>query len=70
VGKVRLPKNDTEAEGFGAKSCGFRWNQESSTMDALVGFASLFAKRGNIRTPSNVSDCINHSSTVAETKLG
>jgi len=38
-------------------------------MDALAGFASLFAKRGEYKNALQLLlICINHSSTVAETK--
>jgi predicted ATPase/transcriptional regulator with XRE-family HTH domain/Tfp pilus assembly protein PilF len=64
--------NDAEAEHFWRES--LRLARESqgilTTMDALVGFASLLAKRGDHQNALQLlMICLNHSSTVAETKV-
>ena len=64
--------NNAEAEHFWRES--LRLSTESqgilTTMDALVGFASLLAKRGDHKNALQLlMICLNHSSTVAETKV-
>jgi len=64
--------NDAKAEYFWCES--LRLARESqgilTTMDALVGFASLFAKRGAHKNALQLlMICLHHSSTMAETKV-
>ena len=63
--------NGSEAEGFWRES--LRLSIEShgilTTMDALVGFARLLARRGEHQKALQLLlICMDHSSTVAETK--
>ena len=63
--------NESEAEGFWREA--LRLSTESqgilTTIDALAGFASLLAKRGDHKSALQLLlICINHTSTVAETK--
>lgn len=64
--------NESEAEGFWREA--LRLSMESrgilTTLDALVGLASLFAQRGEHENALRILlICIDHPSTVAETKV-
>ena len=63
--------NELEAEAFWRESLRLARESEGilTTMDALFGFASLLAKRGDHRNALELlMICLNHPSTVAETK--
>ncbi len=65
-------ENDAEAEHFWRESLRLAGESQGilTTMDALVGFASLLAKRGDHKNALQLlMICLNHSSTVAETKV-
>ena len=64
--------NDAEAEQLWRESLMFARESQGilTTMDALAGFASLLAKRGDHKNALQLlTICLNHSSTVAETKV-
>ncbi|HJR79797.1 MAG TPA: tetratricopeptide repeat protein, partial [Anaerolineales bacterium] len=63
--------NEAEAEHFWRESLRLSMGSQGilTTMDALVGFASLFAKRGDHQNALQLLlICLDHPSTVAETK--
>jgi tetratricopeptide (TPR) repeat protein len=63
--------NEAEAESFWRESLRIARESEGilTIMDALFGFASLLAKRGDYRNALQLlMICLNHPSTVAETK--
>ena len=63
--------NEAEAEQFWRESLRLSMGSQGilTTMDALAGFASLFARRGDHQNALQLLlICLDHSSTVAETK--